>query len=740
MGCRHGRYRKGDPLTDRVVSLDDSIADELTVVPEDADEWREQAIQILLDVAESMTRAQAEPAVLNRLADLALQATGADRCAILARDPNGGSRLLPAGGASRIDDDLDLQWRKFRKMPPIDTEGSPRELLWQIQQTVAVDDVASSPLIPDEWKWAWGSKSLAFTSLRAGGEVYGLLAVDYLTARHVFSPRECRLLDAIACGIGVALRSAGLVSRLQRALEVERRLAECIAALQSGRSLGEVLDLVVDRFAALVPAACHVISLFNDDQSSFRAVAYRGLDPPGAPIMVDALPADDVALVRHTWQRDPREPIIVANAGELPGWQEVVPSSIGPGMLVALWDGHAVLGFVAVGREADEAFDQDEIRLASAFAGQAALAVAQARLNDQLHARLRAVEVLQGLSNVVLRTSNLRSVLSSLNRGVGRELGVRCLSMSFTDRSLADLLNGRKPTPWELDLMRSWRGLKDPDPVGVNGDLAVPIPIRGRIAGLLLLRPRGDLDPALREFTKVLARGLGDVAYKAKLRRTIDERTRELAASAERERIARDLHDTVGQTFYGIGLKLQDLIAEIEDPGLAERFGQVRALTAQAVADVRSAVYALSFLHVGARGLIPSLRTLARQFAGACGVHADVRVEGQIPSLSEEVRSALYRVAHEAFVNVERHARATGVVVTLRSGGSGVELTIRDDGVGLDQRQAADWLSAAHFGMRSMAKAVEEVGGRFRVIPSSPRGLTIAAHIPLKSRRGSPSR
>lgn len=695
------------------------------------DGWHERAIGILLEVVESMTAAQGEGAALDRLASLALKATSADRCAILVRDPHGLPRLLPASGASRVGDDLDDQLRKFRSMAPIDVGSDPaRSGLWEVEGTIALTDVADSPLVPEEWKRIWGSKSLAFTSLRADGKVFGLLAVDYLTQHHVFTSGEERLLDAIACAAGVALRSARLVSRLQRSIEVERRLAECTAAVQSGRSLSEVLDLVVDRFATLVVGRSHAISLLSQDGSSVRTVAYRGPDPARRLIRLSELPEQDVAEARRLWTENPRRPILVDDARSRPGWLSLVPPQIGPAALIPLWDGRVVLGFVAVGRE-ERPFTEEEIRLATAFAGQAALAVAQARLHDKLRARLRAIEVLHRLSEVVIRTSDLRSVLPLLNRGVCGEMGVKCLRMVFSHPSLAELTNGRRPTPEEGLLLRAWRAADVPEPEQRDDQLAVPIPVGGRIAGILWLAGADVPDPTLIEFLRAIAGGLGEVAYKAKLRRAVDQRTRELVAASERERIARDLHDTVGQTFYGIGLQLQELLLRIDDPDLAEQLGRVRARAAQAVADVRSAVYALSFLHVQARGLVPSLRALARQLEKACGIHVELRVDGQGVRIPEEVQSALYRVAHEALVNVERHARATGVVVDLSMMTGAVELRIRDDGVGLGQREGVGWQSAAHFGMRSMAKAVEEVGGRFRAINVEPRGLLIVARVPL---------
>jgi signal transduction histidine kinase len=116
-------------------------------------------------------------------------------------------------------------------------------------------------------------------------------------------------------------------------------------------------------------------------------------------------------------------------------------------------------------------------------------------------------------------------------------------------------------------------------------------------------------------------------------------------------------------------------------------------------------------------------------------VGTELVVRGKLSRLAEAVANALYRVAHEALVNVELHARATGVVVTLSLNREQAVLTVRDDGVGIDQRQVADWRSQAHFGLRSMARAMEDVGGTFRASPAHPRGLLIEARVPFRDGR-----
>jgi signal transduction histidine kinase len=377
-------------------------------------------------------------------------------------------------------------------------------------------------------------------------------------------------------------------------------------------------------------------------------------------------------------------------------------------------------------------FTPSEARLLDAVARAAGAALAQARLRETLEARLRAIEAMHRLSDVVVRTSDLKAVLISLNSGVCRQIGVECLRVTFSDPILTSLLRLKRPNQEENALLRVWRSGEAAERQAVNGSMAIPVPIAGRTAGVLWMRVPADLDPGMIEFAEAIASGLGEVAFKAKLRRTAERRNQELAVAGERERIARDLHDTVGQTFYGIGLKLQEIMADVPDENLLGKLAHLRSLAARAVYDVRSAVYALSFLHVRATGLVPSLRELVEQFGRATGVTAEFRIERGVPRLSREAQSALFRMAHEALVNVERHARATGVIVTLAAMDGTVELSIRDDGVGLDQRQAADWQSAAHFGMRTMARAVEQAGGYFSVAPASPRGLLIRGVIPMK--------
>ena len=381
-------------------------------------------------------------------------------------------------------------------------------------------------------------------------------------------------------------------------------------------------------------------------------------------------------------------------------------------------------------------FQRPHVKLLDAIATAAGTALRGAILVEQLQTRVRLAEALHRVSDAVLGTSDLKAALATINRDVGAGMGAECIRLCLADPALAELLRVPKATDDERALIAGWRRTPRPDPVWSGSEGRFPVAMGRRAAGVLSINARRELDASALEVVQAIAAGLGEVTLKAKLRRTADRRAQELAVAADRERIARDLHDTVGQTLYGIGLKLQDVITEVDDPLLSSKLQEVRDSAAMGVADVRSAVYALSVLHLRERGLVPSLRSLARRFTLATGVGAEVRVPDRLPTIDEDVAGSLYRVAHEALVNVERHARATGVVVSLAVRDDSVELVIRDDGVGISRRDGVGWQSSAHFGLRSMARSMEEIGGRFDVVRARPRGIVIRARAPVRPDRG----
>lgn len=204
----------------------------------------------------------------------------------------------------------------------------------------------------------------------------------------------------------------------------------------------------------------------------------------------------------------------------------------------------------------------------------------------------------------------------------------------------------------------------------------------------------------------------------AELDRTRDELaevSREAGALAERERLARDIHDTIAQGFAGILMLLQ--AAEAETGG--NRYLESARRTAKEnLAETRGLVAALAPPALDGTSLPEALGRLAREF----DLPVEFRVDGD-PRPLGAVEVTLLRVVQESFANVRKHAGARNVRVSLAYGAA-VRLAVADDGCGFDPGDVR-----AGFGLRSMRARVERSGGTFEV-RSAPGGTEIAVEVP----------
>jgi signal transduction histidine kinase len=205
------------------------------------------------------------------------------------------------------------------------------------------------------------------------------------------------------------------------------------------------------------------------------------------------------------------------------------------------------------------------------------------------------------------------------------------------------------------------------------------------------------------------------------------------ALAAERSRIAQDLHDSVGQVLTGIGLVVGGHLAEPLDPATEGRLREVLQLAERASGELRQAIEGL--LQLGCRGLPleVALVDVCRRFERQQGLPVAFRTEGGPVPLECAEEDALVRVAHEALVNVARHSGAGQVAVELLFEGEAVSLIVRDDGVGLGRgRRRVE--GSGGFGLRTMQRRIEDVGGELRVVDAVPHGVVVEAVIPQRKR------
>ena len=262
-------------------------------------------------------------------------------------------------------------------------------------------------------------------------------------------------------------------------------------------------------------------------------------------------------------------------------------------------------------------------------------------------------------------------------------------------------------------------------PAGWRSAVQIPVNAKGTVFGALMLFTRRELDSSPEQLSALAALGnqIGMAVDNARLY----EHAEESAAAAERNRLARDLHDAVSQTLFSVSL-IAEVLPRIyaRDPGQgARQLAEMRQLTRGALAEMRTLLLELRPGALAEANLSDLLKQLGEAVTGRARIPVDVRTEdtGTLPT---DVRVALYRIAQEALNNVAKHSGATTATVSLWSDdkpGGALHLEIRDDGTGFDPAAAG----FAQFGLGIMKERAEAIGANLSINSVPGQGTTVSA-------------
>jgi two-component system, NarL family, sensor histidine kinase UhpB len=263
------------------------------------------------------------------------------------------------------------------------------------------------------------------------------------------------------------------------------------------------------------------------------------------------------------------------------------------------------------------------------------------------------------------------------------------------------------------------------------------------VANLLLLRPlfaplerlahrMEELD-VLRAAKPIAATGPGEIGalertFNRMIERLETER-RQAAARAlqareeERQRIARGLHDEVGQTMTGVLFLLKQLRQEAA-PGERAALEEAQETVRTNLDEVRRIAQELRPEALDHLGLASAVNELARAFARRTNIAVDARIDADFGQLHPNVELVLYRVAQESLTNVARHSDATQVLLDLGRNGDSVVLRVADDGGGFNRPHAEGG------GLRGIRENALIVGGALAIKPSPTGGVEVRLEIP----------
>jgi two-component system CheB/CheR fusion protein len=244
------------------------------------------------------------------------------------------------------------------------------------------------------------------------------------------------------------------------------------------------------------------------------------------------------------------------------------------------------------------------------------------------------------------------------------------------------------------------------------------------------------LESRVQERTAELAATNRTLQAEAAEHQRAEERVREVMTRMmsiqedERRRIARDLHDQVGQEIVALKLTLEAIDQAGAPAGVRDRVNTARDIAARLDRDVDVFTSELRPLTLDDFGLVPAIDQLVAEWGHTTGVEAQVHSGGfDERRLSRLIETCLYRVAQEALTNIAKHAHATIVSVVLERTDGMVRLVIADDGRGFDNTHSGS-LAGRSIGLRGMQERVAAVGGTFTVESAPREGTTVTVRVP----------
>jgi signal transduction histidine kinase len=276
--------------------------------------------------------------------------------------------------------------------------------------------------------------------------------------------------------------------------------------------------------------------------------------------------------------------------------------------------------------------------------------------------------------------------------------------------------------------------------------MAMPLFAQGEVIGSLVLCALYDMQP----FTAhdvTLARTIGDQLSIAIDNATLYAQVRQhdqlrgeflhrvvSAQEAERQRIARELHDGTGQTLTALGLGLAAAMDRLSrDPDRArQQLQEMRQLNDNALKELHEVLSDLRPSVLDNLGLVPALRGQVQGFEARTGTHVGLQVEGKSQRMKPDVETTVFRIAQEALTNVIRHAGATSVSICLTFGPDGVTLRVTDNGQGFDPDAALAGRRDAPpaWGLMGMQERAGLVGGTSRIESEPGQGTTVEVTVP----------
>jgi PAS domain S-box-containing protein len=535
--------------------------------------------------------------------------------------------------------------------------------------------------------------------------------------------------------------------------------------MQTVLNLDELLPFIVDLVQQRLGYHCVNVFLLDDSGKAVVLRAFAGCYGEPLPLGT-ALTVGEEGIIG--WVAKTGEPVLSNDVSRDPRYfaREELHLTCSE-LAVAVRMGGRIVGVLDVQSERLDAFDESDLWAVQTLAEQISTAIRNAELFDQERKRREETAIVLEITRAVSSTLLLDEVFGTAASAIARAVGIGDVGMYLVNEAGTELLPQRGAdgplmrmvldtyltTPLDIPSSRFLSEIAetkqpticaraDTDPrmdqeivkaFHLKSLLAVPFVTRDELLGIAMVvthRDYYDFSPEQVELAAGIANSVALAIENARLY----ERTRDLAVMEERNRLAREIHDTIAQGLTGIVLQLEaaDHLMEGNPARARMRLQKATALARSSLQEARRSVWNLRPTPLEQRTLVEAVRQEVEALSEEAGIAAVLDVEQEPRGLAAEAENGLFRIAQEALNNVRKHSRASEVHVRLAAGEASVELDVRDNGVGFDSQAPRAAGQQGGFGLLGLQERVRILGGSLQIESSPGEGTLVSVRVPAR--------
>jgi len=541
-----------------------------------------------------------------------------------------------------------------------------------------------------------------------------------------------------------------------------RLLTQVSAALSTSLDLDRTLKEILERMNALVAFDAATIFLLDDSRRELHVKAALGV-----PVALKEVKSFNVGEGVVGWVVRHGATALIQDSSKDARYKVTGPERRAKTVLAApLRAQDNLLGALVLVRAAKEPFGPEHQRLVEAIASQAAVAIDHARLFETERASRRRAEALLATAQAGSEAVTTTELLQRAVKQVAFAMRATAAAVILPDEEgeiIEAVFDAADPPAFGLESLRSQpvtalpllAALHEaPRPLVVQRTArpalfddafwshseaqalaAVPVRWQGRMIATLIVgfADPERLTPAEVELLDEIGRQVALGMERLRLQARVQDQQNEMAVVAERNRIARDMHDGLVQYVYALGLQLEharDLVAEQPDAVAPVLTGSIQQ-TNHVLSEMRTFIYQLRPIIMKEKEIGQWVLDLCRQFQEATGIPVQAEVGApDEEELSPAISIALFRIIQETLANIYKHAEATHATLSLNFGASGARLVIEDDGRGFDVDARPERAIQQGHGLANIEERVRELGATLDLESAPGAGTRLEAVFP----------